>query len=139
MANAGDIQLWLAQHGFGKYAEAFASNDIDVDVLLELTDADLKDLGVASLGDRKRLLKAIASLAAANMPTAVATEVPRPPRDSDHGQRIPSAERRQVTIMFCDLSARPLSPLASIPKTCGRSSAATIAAAPNRLPRPADL
>jgi SAM domain (Sterile alpha motif) len=55
----------LAEHGFAKYVDAFASNDVDLDVLPELTDADLKDLGVASLGDRKRLLKAIASLASA--------------------------------------------------------------------------
>src|SRR5215471_2866438 len=103
MANAGNIRAWLAELGLAKYAEAFASNDIDLDVLPELTDADLNDLGVASLGDRKRLLKAIASLVATNVSTGVATEVPRPPRDADHGQRIPSAERRQVTIMFCDL------------------------------------
>jgi class 3 adenylate cyclase/tetratricopeptide (TPR) repeat protein len=103
MTNAGDIRTWLAGQGLAKYSEAFASNDIDLDVLPELNDADLKDLGVASLGDRKRLLKAIASLVATNVPTGVATEVPRQRRDADHGQRIPSAERRQVTIMFCDL------------------------------------
>ena len=65
MTNAGDIRTWLAGQGLAKYSEAFASNDIDLDVLPELTDADLKDLGVASLGDRKRLLKAIASIASA--------------------------------------------------------------------------
>jgi class 3 adenylate cyclase len=91
MANAGDIQSWLTEHGFAKYVEAFASNDIGLDLLPELTDADLKELGVASLGDRKRLLKAIASLSA---DTAVPSATPPSPTD---------AERRQVTVMFSDL------------------------------------
>jgi hypothetical protein len=43
MANAGDIRLWLAEQGFGKYAEVFSSNAIDLDVVRELTEADLKD------------------------------------------------------------------------------------------------
>jgi class 3 adenylate cyclase len=94
MANAGDIQSWLAQQGLAKYAQTFVSNDIDLDVLPELTDADLKDLGVVSLGDRKRLLKGIASLAAAKAPTVVPTVTPKSPID---------AERRQVTVMFSDL------------------------------------
>jgi class 3 adenylate cyclase len=103
MTNAGDIRTWLAGQGLAKYSEAFASNDIDLDVLSELTDADLKDLGVASLGDRKRLLKAIASLAAANVSEGVAAAIPRSTTDADRRQRISSAERRQVTIMFCDM------------------------------------
>lgn len=55
-----DIQTWLEAHGLGKYAQAFIAQDIGVDVLSELSEADLKELGVASLGDRKRLLKAMA-------------------------------------------------------------------------------
>src|SRR5262249_37287458 len=90
----GDIRTWLAGQGLAKYSEAFASNDIDLDVLPELTDADLKDLGVVSLGDRKRLLKAIASLSAAKAPTVVPTATPPSPTD---------AERRQITVLFCDL------------------------------------
>jgi class 3 adenylate cyclase/tetratricopeptide (TPR) repeat protein len=103
MANAGDIQSWLAEQGLATYAEAFASNDIDLDVLPELTDADLKDLGVTSLGDRKRLLKAIASLAAANVTTGAAIAIRRLPIDADDQGRVSSPERRQVTIMFCDM------------------------------------
>jgi hypothetical protein len=76
MTNAGDIRTWLAGQGLAKYSEAFASNDIDPDVLPELTDADLKDLGVASLGDRKRLLKAIASLSSAKASTLAPTTTP---------------------------------------------------------------
>ena len=52
-----DIAAWLERLELGKYADVFADNDIDIDVLAELSDADLKDLGV-SLGERKRLLKA---------------------------------------------------------------------------------
>ena len=55
-----DIQTWLEAHGLSKYAQAFIAQDIGVDVLAELSEADLKELGVASLGDRKRLLKAMA-------------------------------------------------------------------------------
>jgi hypothetical protein len=94
MANAGNIRAWLAELGLAKYAEAFASNDIDLDILPELTDADLERLGVASLGDRKRLLKAIASIASAEKSSVVPTTTGPSPTD---------AERRQVTVMFSDL------------------------------------
>src|SRR6516165_8240557 len=94
MSSTGDIRAWLAELGLAKYAEAFASNDIDLDVLPELTDADLERLGVASLGDRKRLLKAIASIASAEKSSVVPTTTGPSPTD---------AERRQVTVMFSDL------------------------------------
>src|SRR5262245_52308943 len=94
MANAGNIRAWLAELGLAKYAEAFASNDIDLDILPELTDADLERLGVASLGDRKRLLKAIASIESAEKSSVVPTTTGPSPTD---------AERRQVTVMFADL------------------------------------
>ena len=58
-----DVSRWLAEQGLGHHAEAFAENGIAGDILRELTDADLKELGL-NLGDRKRLLKAIAALAA---------------------------------------------------------------------------
>ena len=58
-----DVSRWLAEQGLGHHAEAFAENGIADDVLPDLTDADLKELGL-NLGDRKRLLKAIAALAA---------------------------------------------------------------------------
>src|SRR5262245_61463016 len=94
MANAGNIRAWLAELGLAKYGAAFASNDIDLDILPELTDADLERLGVASLGDRKRLLKAIASIASAEKSSVVPTTTGPSPTD---------AERRQVTVMFADL------------------------------------
>ena len=82
---------WLEAHGLARYAEPFAAQDIGLDVLAELTDADLKELGVASLGDRKRLLKAIAAQAA----RPVVPEAPAAPAAD--------AERRQLTVMFCDM------------------------------------
>ena len=53
-----DIRSWLAAHHLEKYADTFAVQEVGIDQLSELTDADLKELGVAALGDRKRLLKA---------------------------------------------------------------------------------
>ena len=53
------VRQWLESHGMGQYAQAFESNDIDLDLLPELTDEALLHLGVASLGHRLRLLAAI--------------------------------------------------------------------------------
>jgi SAM domain (Sterile alpha motif) len=55
-----DVARWLAERGLGHWAEAFAANGIAGDVLCDLTDADLRELGL-NLGDRKCLLKAIAA------------------------------------------------------------------------------
>ena len=90
-----DVGDWLRSLGLGQYETLFRQNDIDAEVMSDLTDGDLEKLGV-SLGHRKRLLKAIASLAAAHPDARPATSAPRPtPADS--------AERRQLTVMFCDL------------------------------------
>jgi class 3 adenylate cyclase len=90
-----DVARWLAEQGLGHHAEAFAENGIAGDVLRDLTDADLRELGL-NLGDRRRLLKAIAALD--QEPTRDRTEAsslrPATPRD---------AERRQLTVMFVDL------------------------------------
>jgi class 3 adenylate cyclase/tetratricopeptide (TPR) repeat protein len=85
------VEQWLRNLGLAQYARAFAENDIDYDVLGGLTDADLKELGVASLGHRKRLLTAISKLQSASPPTASRAV------DRKIG------ERRQVTILFADL------------------------------------
>ena len=89
---------WLQKLGLGQYALRFAENDIDFAVLFDLTDQDLKELGVASLGHRRRLLRAISELndakkGAAQPPSAA--EASSVPHDT--------AERRQVTVMFSDL------------------------------------
>ena len=90
-----DIGGWLTSVGLGEYAEAFARNHIDAELLKQLTAEDLKDLGVASLGHRKRLLLAIADLDASVGKTAE-TDV--------RADLTPLGDRRPVTILFCDLS-----------------------------------
>jgi predicted ATPase/class 3 adenylate cyclase len=87
------IDQWLKGLGFSKYLGLFAEHEIGLDVLPDLTDADFEKLGIP-LGDRKRLLKAIASLS--DRPEErVAPEAPL--------TLSPEAERRQLTVMFCDL------------------------------------
>jgi hypothetical protein len=54
-----DIDSWLGELGLAQYAQAFADNDIDAETLVELTNEDLKELGVTSLGHRKKILAAI--------------------------------------------------------------------------------
>jgi len=90
-----DIEKWLRGLGLQQYAASFRDNAIDAEVLPELTEADFEKLGVV-LGHRKRLLKAIATLAA---PTPVVRATPVGPARS-HGD---GAERRHLTVMFCDL------------------------------------
>jgi class 3 adenylate cyclase/predicted ATPase len=92
-----DVARWLAEQGLEQYAEAFAANAIDGDVLRTLTGDDLKELGVVALGHRKRLLEAIAALRDES-----ASASPPPSRQP---QAAPSGvvERRQLTVMFVDL------------------------------------
>ena len=87
------IADWLKMLGMSEYAQRFADNRIDFSVLRDLTDQDLKDLGIV-LGDRRKMLRAISELDAAS-PAAPAT--PTKPLSQD------AAERRQVTVMFSDL------------------------------------
>ena len=88
------IADWLEKLGMSEYAERFAESDIDTSVLRDLTDQDLKELGV-SLGHRRKMLRAIAELAGTS-PTSPQPALTEPkPQDT--------AERRQVTVMFSDL------------------------------------
>src|SRR6266567_4259690 len=90
-----EITDWLRNLGLEQYAPAFRDNAIDAKVLPSLTAEDLKELGVTLVGHRRRLLDAIAALNA-EMPAAV----PATPRDA----AVPAdVERRQLTVMFCDL------------------------------------
>ena len=92
-----DIDGWLRGIGLAQYAEIFRANDIDGELLGRLTNDDLKDIGVASLGHRKKLLEAIAALTAApEAPSSIPVAVTEP-KTHDTG------ERRQVTVMFADL------------------------------------
>src|SRR5215472_2727871 len=97
-----DVADWLRKLGLEQYEPAFRANEIDARVLPTLTAEDLKDLGVTLVGHRRRLLDAIAALGA-EVPAAVTTEW-RTARAQ------PDAERRQLTVMFCDLvDSTPLS------------------------------
>ena len=92
------IADWLEKLGLGQYAQRFSENDISFAILPHLTDQDLKELGVASLGHRRQLLLAIAEISSVQKGTAPppsATEAAVAPHDT--------AERRQVTVMFSDL------------------------------------
>jgi class 3 adenylate cyclase len=89
-----EVTDWLEKLGMSEYAQRFAENRIDVSVLPELTDQHLKDLGIA-LGDRLKILRAIRELGAGAPPAA--RPVLGPPKPEG------AAERRQVTVMFCDL------------------------------------
>jgi class 3 adenylate cyclase len=87
-----DIAGWLRELGLELYVPAFRENDIDGDVLRSLTAEDLRDLGIASVGHRRRLLDAIKGLPADSAPTPAALKIET------------GAERRHLTVMFCDLA-----------------------------------
>ena len=87
-----DIDGWLRGIGLAQYAEMFRANDIDIELLGRLSNDDLKEIGIVSLGHRKKLLAAIAALAGVASP---------PPATEPKGYD--AAERRQVTVMFSDL------------------------------------
>jgi class 3 adenylate cyclase/predicted ATPase len=104
-----DIDGWLGRIGLAQYAEMFRANDIDGELLGRLTNDDLKDIGVASFGHRKKLLEAIAELGGA----PAATHAPRPVVEAPVPATVappPTSvaveavgERRYLTVMFCDL------------------------------------
>jgi len=87
-----EIAAWLERHGLGQYAEVLAANDVDLDVLPHLSDDDLKELGF-SLGHRRKLLAALRATA----PDPVVAPAAALAETSDE------AERRQLTVLFCDL------------------------------------
>ena len=90
-----DVGGWLRGLGLGQYEEQFRDNKIDADLLPRLTVDDLKDIGVSVVGDRRRLLDAIAVIAGAG---------PASPTKSAPSKGLQaSAERRPITVMFCDL------------------------------------
>jgi class 3 adenylate cyclase len=92
------VRDWLEAIGLSQYGDAFEANDIDTDLLIRLDDQLLKEIGVASAGHRLRLRDAIAKLAPTSVTqsnaasAATVAEVP-----------VTSAERRRLTVMFCDL------------------------------------
>src|ERR1700751_3033695 len=102
---AMDVGGWLRSLGLGQYEALFRASEIDADILPELTDVDLKELSVP-LGHRKRLLRAISDLTA---PGTLA-KTSAAPSASTGSKPHDAAERRQLTVMFCDLvGSTPLS------------------------------
>src|SRR5246127_1384461 len=91
-----DVAAWLQDLGLERYVPAFRDNDIDAEVLPKLTAEDLISIGVSSVGHRRKLLDAIGSLGMAVPAAAVTAPAPGAPAQVD-------AERRQLTVMFCDL------------------------------------
>lgn len=85
MVNKDYLGSWLESLGLGQYTEVFVRNDVTLDVLPQLTEADLKELGL-SLGHRRKLFAALAKRT-----------------QTSAGVQRPEAERRQLTLMFCDL------------------------------------
>ncbi len=97
-----EIHQWLEQLGLDEYAIAFAENRIDADVLPTLTNDDLKDIGVLVVGDRRKLLNAIAALAGQDgKPTRARDEPDQETSEATFGI---GALRRQVTVLFADIS-----------------------------------
>src|SRR5215471_17059288 len=104
------ISDWLEKLGMSEYARRFAENDIDIEVLSELTDTDFDRLGV-SIGHRRKLLKALAAggptAAAASPSSAMASPLaPEQGRTAETARPLsPSTagERRHLTVLFCDL------------------------------------
>jgi class 3 adenylate cyclase/tetratricopeptide (TPR) repeat protein len=89
-----DLREWLRRNNFEQYADTFETNDIDLDILPELSEHDLERLGV-SLGNRRRLLKAIAERGT-DFPASKPSGGEAPEASAD-------AARRQVTVLFCDM------------------------------------
>jgi class 3 adenylate cyclase len=93
-----DVTVWLRNLGLERYAAAFRENDVDAKLMPNLTPDDLKDLGIASVGHRRQLLEAIATLRPNDAPS-------RPPATppANAGSPETTAERRPLSVMFCDL------------------------------------
>jgi hypothetical protein len=97
-----DIVVWLRNLGLEKYEAAFRENEIDERVLPNLTQEDLKEIGVGPVGHRRMLLEAIAAMrgdTSGKVPSADVATASSVPNAAPEDR----AERRQVTVMFSDL------------------------------------
>ena len=113
-----EVRKWLETIGLSQYADAFETNDLDIDLLRQVDDQLLKDIGVASAGHRLRIRNAIAKLEAKETADGSLTSS-APPRIAERQQSVstlppapplsissvvePKGERRYLTVMFCDL------------------------------------
>jgi class 3 adenylate cyclase len=94
-----DVVDWLRALDLGQYEEAFCENLVSMDLLPSLTADDLKELGVNTVGDRRRLLNAITALRASTEQDSGGPTASTLDDDRQH-----TAERRQLSVMFCDIS-----------------------------------
>ena len=95
-----DVSGWLRSLGLGQYEVAFRENEIEGEVLPNLNAQDLKELGVAIVGHRRKILAAIGELSGSS---AAPVTVTKPPAAAAPPPAEDTAERRQLTVMFCDL------------------------------------
>ena len=112
-----DVGGWLRRLGLEQYEAAFRANKIDDPVLPSLTAENLKDLGVGFVGDRRKLLDAIAALRAEAKAPTLLSDAPPP----THKAAKDTAERRQVTVMFSDLVGSTALSARMDPRTSARS------------------
>ena len=96
-----NVAQWLNAIDLGQYEALFREHEIDADVLPDLVEADLEKIGVP-LGHRKRLMRAIAALSAGGTPPSAAKPASAQPSPSPPTSGA-DAERRPITVMFCDL------------------------------------
>src|SRR5258708_18769221 len=96
MSTPATIEEWLARFDLSRFATTFRDNGIDLDVVALLSDDDLRELGL-TIGDRKRVLAAVSASADPATPPSVPVSQPASPPHA-------VAERRQLTVMFCDLA-----------------------------------
>jgi len=99
---AMDLGEWLRGLGLGHYEATFREHEIDADVLPDLIEADLEKIGLP-LGARKRVMKVIVGLASKAAPSSGASGPPPKTSRRARLQQIDLAERRPITVMFCDL------------------------------------
>jgi class 3 adenylate cyclase/predicted ATPase len=97
-----DVGAWLRGLGLERYEQAFRDNDVDAEVLPELTAEDLIGLGIGSIGHRRKLLATIAALRASEVPPSRSADV-HPAPSPAMPPPAAGAERRQLTVMFADL------------------------------------
>src|SRR5262249_48145172 len=97
-----DVAAWLRGLGLEQYAQLFRDNDIDGEILRGMTAEDLKELGISSFGHRRRLLNAITALGG-EPPTCDMAESATSATSAPTSPPLIDAERRQLTVMFCDL------------------------------------
>jgi len=130
-----DVARWLKSLGLEQYEAAFRANDVDADVLPTLTAEELKDIGVSSIRHRRRLLEAIAAL----RPEAAREGAPVSGLAVDSVRRAgvseTVAERRPLSVMFCDLIGSTALSSRLDPEDLRASSAATKHASPAQSSR----